>query len=333
MEDRADLVQCKQCKRPVLRHVAKEHIKECQRKKQEKIQKKKEAKEAKELAARREKGLDDDDERPKGARTASFRMDDDEDGNSAAKKTKKRKAEDALDQGKNAKKKKKDEPKTKVPKTKGPVDVEKQCGVPLPNGAQCARSLTCKSHSMGAKRAVPGRSLPYDMLLAQYQKKNQAKQMRTAIDANVPLADDFDNHGPVDSEEERDAVMAAVQRANPQPLFSKSFTSTRSKYQYVRLKEVLQNALSGSQGARLFATAASQNADTGQRGLFTSSAESFGRSGSLGAYGEGVDGSSHSRRSSVALSAGGPRPAIQGSMGAPAARKPSISGASVASAT
>ncbi len=29
---------------------------------------------------------------------------------------------------------------------------------------------------MGAKRAVPGRSLPYDMLLAAYQKKNQAKQ-------------------------------------------------------------------------------------------------------------------------------------------------------------
>jgi hypothetical protein len=58
----------------------------------------------------------------------------------------------------------------------GPVDVEKQCGVILPNGQPCARSLTCKSHSMGAKRAVPGRSLPYDMLLAAYQKKNQAKQ-------------------------------------------------------------------------------------------------------------------------------------------------------------
>lgn len=58
----------------------------------------------------------------------------------------------------------------------GPVDVERQCGVILPNGQPCARSLTCKSHSMGAKRAVAGRSLPYDMLLAAYQKKNQAKQ-------------------------------------------------------------------------------------------------------------------------------------------------------------
>lgn len=58
----------------------------------------------------------------------------------------------------------------------GPVDVERQCGVLLANGMPCARSLTCKSHSMGAKRAVAGRSLPYDMLLAAYQKKNQAKQ-------------------------------------------------------------------------------------------------------------------------------------------------------------
>ncbi|MBE7179848.1 MAG: SCA7 domain-containing protein, partial [Terriglobus roseus] len=268
LEDKADLVQCKQCKRPVLRHVAKEHIKDCQRKKQEKIQKKKEAKEAKELAARREKGLDDDDDRAKGARKSSTKAGDDDDGigigGGAAKKTKKRKAEDPADKGPNAKKKKKDEPKAKAPKTKGPVDVEKQCGVPLPNGAQCARSLTCKSHSMGAKRAVPGRSLPYDMLLAQYQKKNQAKQQRAshhllifctslltqasgaAIDANAPLADDFDNHGPVDSDEERDAVMAAVHRARPQPLFTRTVTSTRSKYQYVRLKEMLQNALSGS---------------------------------------------------------------------------------------
>lgn len=54
--------------------------------------------------------------------------------------------------------------------------MERQCGVLLPNGLPCARSLTCKSHSMGAKRAVAGRSLPYDMLLAAYQKKNQAKQ-------------------------------------------------------------------------------------------------------------------------------------------------------------
>ena len=93
------------------------------------------------------------------------------------KQTKKRKADGEGDKEPKKKKLKKDEPpKPKLPKPKGPVDVEKQCGVQLPNGGNCARSLTCKSHSMGAKRAVPGRSMPYDQLLAAYQKKNQAKQ-------------------------------------------------------------------------------------------------------------------------------------------------------------
>jgi len=76
-------------------------------------------------------------------------------------------------------KKKKEKPAKPEPKPKAPVDVEKQCGVPLPNGLLCARSLTCKSHSMGAKRAVMGRSQPYDVLLAAYQRKNQAKQQST----------------------------------------------------------------------------------------------------------------------------------------------------------
>lgn len=104
----------------------------------------------------------------KGAKKSAVKGTDD------TKKGKKRKADE--DDKEPKKKKKKDEPKAKTAKPKGPVDVEKQCGVSLPNGAQCARSLTCKSHSMGAKRSVPGRSLPYDMLLQQYQKKNQARQ-------------------------------------------------------------------------------------------------------------------------------------------------------------
>ena len=66
----------------------------------------------------------------------------------------------------------------------GPVDVERQCGVSK-DGVPCARSLTCKSHSMGAKRAVAGRSLPYDMLLAAYQKKNQAKQQSKSFSSDA----------------------------------------------------------------------------------------------------------------------------------------------------
>jgi len=55
----------------------------------------------------------------------------------------------------------------------GPVNVNEQCGVLVPpNNTPCARSLTCKTHSMGAKRSVPGRSAPYDVLLNEWQKKN-----------------------------------------------------------------------------------------------------------------------------------------------------------------
>lgn len=178
-DDLLETVICKHCKRPTLKQTAADHVRGCLKAKQEKARKKKEARDA---ANRLKAGDDRDDDGPDKADGETHNMGQKsakksatkgtEDGN---KKGKKRKADE--DDGKESKKKKKkDEPKQKTAKPKGPVDVEKQCGVTLPNGAQCARSLTCKSHSMGAKRSVPGRTLPYDMLLQQYQKKNQARQ-------------------------------------------------------------------------------------------------------------------------------------------------------------
>jgi len=55
---------------------------------------------------------------------------------------------------------------------KGPVDYDKQCGVINDKNLPCSRSLTCKSHSMGAKRAVQGRSRDYDVLLLEWQRAN-----------------------------------------------------------------------------------------------------------------------------------------------------------------
>ncbi|KAH0362427.1 hypothetical protein KCU65_g8073, partial [Aureobasidium melanogenum] len=55
------------------------------------------------------------------------------------------------------------------------IDIEKQCAVPLPSGAQCARGLNCKRHGTSAKRAVTGRSAPFDQLLATYQRDIQAR--------------------------------------------------------------------------------------------------------------------------------------------------------------
>ncbi|KAJ7355450.1 SCA7, zinc-binding domain-containing protein [Mycena albidolilacea] len=68
--------------------------------------------------------------------------------------------------------KKKSKPTTKVTKgrMKGPVDYDQQCGVINDKNLPCSRSLTCKSHSMGAKRAVEGRSRKYDDLLLDWQR-------------------------------------------------------------------------------------------------------------------------------------------------------------------
>lgn len=189
------------------------------------------------------------------------------DKNDSAKKTtnsKKRKAEVAEasePKPPTKKQKKKDEAKAKAAKPKGPVDVEKQCGVLLPNGAMCARSLTCKSHAMGAKRAVPGRSMPYDLLLAQYQKKNQARQQKAAMASSAPMPDDLALDaptGPVDSDEEKEAVMTGIMRAAPRPLYSRPLIGVAARTKHVRLKEMLAGALGGSKGGNLFSVVRNQ---------------------------------------------------------------------------
>lgn len=254
-----DSIVCKHCKKSILKDTSKDHIAGCLKSKQEKARKKKEAREAAARAKERAERADDDedeDEDVKDGKRGKLANGDD--------KNKKRKAEGGDDDKEPKKKKsKKEEQKPKAVKPKGPVDVERQCGVTLPNGQPCARSLTCKSHSMGAKRAVPGRSLPYDMLLAAYQKKNQARQQKAAIDATAAALydDDLDNiTGPVDSDEEKDAVMTSIQRsiARPQPLCTRTLFPTRRKYQLVRMKEMLSNALSGNRSGGLF-SAPSEN--------------------------------------------------------------------------
>ncbi|MCJ1478129.1 hypothetical protein MMC13_006805 [Lambiella insularis] len=263
MEDKADLIQCKHCKKPMLKAVAASHIQMCLQKKQDRAQRKKEQKEAARKAREaRDKGKDEDgdagmedtvtlsstrgldgadDDTPGTGRKSAV-------GGNGADKSKKRKADTEGDKEPKKKKTKKEieAAKPRIPKPKGPVDVEKQCGVLLPNGAFCARSLTCKSHAMGAKRAVPGRSLPYDMLLAAYQKKNQAKQQKAAIDANAPLLDDDDEAGPVNSDEEILAVMVGIARSRPQPLAQHIHVPVRKKYQHFKMKEMMAQAFGGN---------------------------------------------------------------------------------------
>ena len=268
--EKSEVTQCKHCKKDVSESFAEAHGVQCLEQKKERARRKKEAKEAKAREAKAkeaaeakdadgdsvmgdsqaisqpgeatpDRGVNSSKKPPK--KSASKNATD------GPKKSKKRKADDAADKEPKKKKLKKDEPpKPKAPKPKAPVNVEQQCGVKLDNGGECARSLTCKSHSMGAKRAVGGRSLPYDQLLAMYQKRNAAKIQKAALSAAAPLLDDEPNTGPVDSDEEKDAVMAAVARSRPAPLEQHVFIPTTRKYKYIRMKEMLGNAL-GARGA------------------------------------------------------------------------------------
>ncbi|GAA5891645.1 hypothetical protein JCM6882_006155 [Rhodosporidiobolus microsporus] len=61
-------------------------------------------------------------------------------------------------------------------KNKRVVDLDRQCGVINEMGLPCLRSLTCKTHNMTAKRAVVGRSQPYDILYFEWQKANKSKE-------------------------------------------------------------------------------------------------------------------------------------------------------------
>ncbi|KAI5956952.1 hypothetical protein KGF54_000571 [Candida jiufengensis] len=144
-------------------------------------------------------------------------------------------------------------PKT-IAKPKGPVDVEKQCGVALPSGGLCARSLTCKTHSMGAKRAVPGRSAPYDVLLQQYQKRNQAKiAQNNALLAqrreNAAFNDDgsdlnFQNSNKIlDPDEETHLVLEGLSKNNPIPLERKIMMPVRYRHRFLQAREFYANSL------------------------------------------------------------------------------------------
>lgn len=153
-------------------------------------------------------------------------------------------------------------------KLKGPIDVERQCGVPLPSGGFCARLLTCKTHSMGAKRAVPGRLAPYDVLLQQYQKRNQAKMAQTnalaAQRRDGPGMDYMDEGGVslrvLDADEETHLVLEGLSKNYPMPLERKVMVLQRSRHRFLYMREAYANALitSGLLGDQNDSTLANQ---------------------------------------------------------------------------
>uniref|UniRef100_A0A8C5K3L0 Ataxin 7-like 1 n=1 Tax=Jaculus jaculus TaxID=51337 RepID=A0A8C5K3L0_JACJA len=58
-------------------------------------------------------------------------------------------------------------------------DPNKHCGVLDPETKKpCTRSLTCKTHSLSHRRAVPGRRKQFDLLLAEHKAKSREKEAK-----------------------------------------------------------------------------------------------------------------------------------------------------------
>lgn len=146
LDDQVGFVRCPDCTKTILKSAFGEHIETCKR-------------------IRLGIGMA---KKSTGGKTVDYM-----DANAPMKKGKKRKAGDDdadIDGAEGGTKKK---PKTTAKsRVKGPVNLDTQCGVINDKGLPCSRALKCKTHSMGAKRAVPGRSKPYDELLLDFQRAN-----------------------------------------------------------------------------------------------------------------------------------------------------------------
>ena len=93
---------------------------------------------------------------------------------------------------------------------------------------------------MSAKRAVPGRSQPYDTLLSLWQRKNQAKIAITQKPVQPVEAED------VDSEEEVRLVMEGVRKRYARPMEQKVVVGVRRKIRGLRMLEGFRGALLGT---------------------------------------------------------------------------------------
>lgn len=146
------------------------------------------------------------------------------------------------------------------------------------------------------------------------------------MDANAPLPDEADPTGPVDSDEEKDAVVAAVARSRPRPLEQHIYVSATRKYRHIRMKEMLANALAGRGGpGGLFGTNVALTTTGVSAGPSTDGTRKHAE---MAAGFEGTDGgqrpASAAQGSGGGTSTGAPRGITAGSVGGSTSRKSSV---------
>lgn len=89
---------------------------------------------------------------------------------------------------KKKKKKNRDEPRKIIPLKERAFNPDQHCGVCVSEVAPpCTRSLTCKTHSISLRRAVPGRSKAFDSLLAAHKKSRDEEKAKTKEVVEEPV--------------------------------------------------------------------------------------------------------------------------------------------------
>ena len=139
-------------------------------------------------------------------------------------------------------------------KVKIALDFDRHCGVVASNGVPCTRSLTCKSHSISSKRAVPGRTKSYDELLASHlgreykpkedrlassqdaKRKSKHTGQSVQTDSGRPIVDDSDLDDP-------SMILEAFQVSKPAPLAMPMYSFARRRDAYSKIRNILIDAL------------------------------------------------------------------------------------------
>lgn len=87
----------------------------------------------------------------------------------------------------------------------------------------------------------------------------------------MPLDDYNENSGPIDSDEEKDLVMAGIARSRPQPIAQHCPISMRRKYQFIRVRDMIRSALGTGKGGIGGATSADSDEPDNPRASFSQS--------------------------------------------------------------
>lgn len=194
---------------------------------------------------------------------------------------------------------------------------------------------TCFSHNT-KRRIKPSNNVSHALVPNSLPTWTLTCTPGAAIDANAPLPEDLEPSGAVDSDEEKDSIMAALARHKPRPLATYTHVSQRSKYQYIRMKDMIRSALGAPPGASPFGNApsATDGMNGGLRlGMMgappSATSENFPGSAGMGGFpmSAGLDAGMARRQSGMGMGTGnGPRQILPGQLPGPGGQRKSSLG-------